>query len=76
MLFRIAPVPKKPPQKQRASIMFKNYRDKCEKRRCSCSHKQCKTLLKDRLVWFKIISLHIYKDLRLRILGIMTHATI
>ena len=29
------------------------------------SHKQCKTLLKYNMVRFKIISLYIYKDLRL-----------
>ena len=32
------------------TIVFRNYRDNCEKRRCSCCHKQCKTLLKDHVV--------------------------
>ena len=27
-------------------------------------------------IWWKIISLYIYKDLRLRILGLMSHVTI
>ena len=53
-------------QLEHAQEMFKNYWDKCEKRRCSCSHKQCKTVLKDHLVRFKLISLCIYKDLRLK----------
>ena len=44
-----------------------------EKRCCSGSHKQCKTLLKDHMVRLKIISLYIYKDLRLKILGLMSH---
>ena len=44
------------------TIVFRNYRDNCEKRCCSGSHKQCKTLLKDHVVRFKIISLHIYKN--------------
>ena len=42
-----------------STMLFKNYRDNCEKGSCSVSHKHCKTLL----VKFKIISLHIYKDL-------------
>ena len=50
----------------KTTIVFRNYRDNCNKRRCSSSHKQCKTLLKDHVVRFKIISLYIYKDLRLR----------
>ena len=41
------------------------------------SHKQCKTLFNDHTVRLKIISLYIYKDLRLiRILGLMSHVTI
>ena len=46
--------------------MCKNYRDKCEKRCCSGSHKQFKTLFKDHMVRLKIMSLYIYKDLRLK----------
>ena len=49
--------------------MCKNYRDICEKRCCSGSHKQLKTLFKDHMVRLKIISLYIYKDLRLKDLG-------
>ena len=45
------------------AIVFRNYLDNCEKRCCSCNHKQCKTLLKDHVVRLKIISLYIYKDL-------------
>ena len=42
------------------TILLKNYRDKREKR-CYCgTHKQCKTLFKDHMVRFKIISLYIY----------------
>ena len=48
-----------------STIVVRYYRDNCEKRRCSGSHKQCKSLLRDHLVRFKIISLYIYKDLRL-----------
>ena len=33
-------------------------------------------LFKDHTVKFKIISLYIYKDLRLRILGLMSHVTV
>ena len=40
------------------------------------SHKQCKTLFKDHMVRLKIISLYVYKDLSLRILGLMSHVTI
>ena len=36
--------------------------------------KQCKTLLKDNVVRFKMISLYVYKDLRH--LGLMSHVTI
>ena len=43
--------------------MGTNYRDNCEKRRCSCGHNHYETLLKDDLVSFNIISLYIYKDL-------------
>ena len=56
-------------------ILCKNYRDNCEKRCCSNSHKQFKTLSKDNIWRLKIISLYIYKDLRLRILGLMSHVT-
>ena len=48
-----------------STIVVRYYRDNCEKRRCSGSHKQCKSLLRDHVVRFKIISLYIYKDLRL-----------
>ena len=37
------------------TIIFRNYRDNCEKRCCSGSYKQCKTLLKDHVGRFKII---------------------
>ena len=47
-------------------ILLKNYRNKREKRCCCGSHKQHKTLFKDHMVRFKIISLYIYKDLRLK----------
>ena len=40
------------------------------------AHKQCKTLFKDHVVLFKIISFYIYKDLRLKILGLISHVTI
>ena len=46
------------------TMLVRNYRDKRAKRCCSGSHKQCKTLFKDHMVRFKIISLYIYKDLR------------
>ena len=42
-----------------ATILHRNYRDKCEKRCCSASHKQCKTLFRDHMVRLKIISLYI-----------------
>ena len=45
-----------------STILDINYGENCEKRRCSCSHKQCKTPLKDNLMRFKIISLYTYKD--------------
>ena len=48
------------------TIVVRNYRDNCEKQCCPGSHKQCKTLFKDHMVRLKIISLYIYKDLRLR----------
>ena len=47
-------------------MLVRNYRDKREKRCCSGSYKQCKTLLKEHMVRFKINSLYIYKDLRLK----------
>ena len=47
-------------------MLVRNYRHKREKRCCSGSHKQRKTLFKDHIVRFKIISLYIYKDLRLK----------
>ena len=49
-----------------SSIVFSEnkYRHNCEKRCRSDNHKQRKTLLKDHVVRFKIISLYIYKDLR------------
>ena len=67
MNYRIAKYPK---------MVFINYWHNHEKPCCSGSHKQCKTLLKDHMVMLKIISLYIYKDLRLRILGLMSHVTI
>ena len=42
-----------------STTVVRNYRDKCEKRCCSGSHKQCKTLFKDRMVRLKIISLRL-----------------
>ena len=44
-----------------------------EKRCCSWSHKQCKTVLKDHMVRFKIMSLYIYKDLRLKTLDLKSN---
>ena len=58
------------------TMVFRNYRDKLEKQCCSGSHKQFKTHFKDHMVLLKIISLYIYKDLRLKILGLMSHVTI
>ena len=52
------------------TILHRNYPDNCEKRCCSGSHKQFKTLFKDHMVRLKIISLYIYKDL-----GLMSHVT-
>ena len=46
-------------------MLVRDYRDKREKRYRSGSHKQCKILFKGHMVRFKIISLYIYKDLRL-----------
>ena len=43
-----------------------NYLDNCEKRRCICNLKQFKTLFRVHMVRLKIISLYIYKDLRLK----------
>ena len=48
------------------TMLCKNYRDNCEKRCCSGSQKQFKTLFKDHMVRLKILSLYIYKDLRLK----------
>ena len=47
-------------------MVFRNYWHNHEKRCCSGSHKQCKTLLKDHMVRLKIMSLYIYKDLRFK----------
>ena len=47
-------------------IIFRIDPDNCEKRCCSGSHKQCKTLLEDHVVRFEIISLYIYKELRVK----------
>ena len=47
-------------------MVFRNYWRNYEKRCFSGSHNQCKTLLKDHMVRLKIISLYIYKDLRLK----------
>ena len=49
-----------------ATIMCKNYWENCEKRPSVASHKQFKTLLRANMVKLKIISLYIFKDLRLR----------
>ena len=59
-----------------ATTVVINYWHNYEKRYCFGSHKQCKTLLKDHMARLKIISLYIYKDLRLRISGLMSHVTI
>ena len=59
-----------------ATTVVRNYRDKCEIRCCFGSHKQCKTRFKGHMARLKIISLYIYKDLRLRILRLMSHVTI
>ena len=48
------------------TIVDKIYWDNYEKRYCFGSHKQLKTLLRDHMVKLKIISLYIYKDLRLK----------
>ena len=48
------------------TILAKNYGQNCEKRRCPLHHKQFKTLFKDHMVKLKIISLYIYKELRLK----------
>ena len=49
-----------------STTVHRNYRDKCEKPCCSASYKQCKTLFNDHMVRLKIISLYIYKELRLK----------
>ena len=64
------------PSNLNPTIMCKNYWENCEKRPSVASHKQFKTLLRANMVKLKIISLYIYKDLRLRILGLMSHVTI
>ena len=56
----------KPCQQPVATMLVRNYGDKREKRCCSGCHKKCKTFVKDHMVRLKIISLYIYKDLRLR----------
>ena len=50
-------------------MVVRNYRDNRKKRCRSGSRKQCKTLFKDHMVRFKIVSLYIYKDLTLPRLG-------
>ena len=50
-----------------ATTVVINYWHNYEKRYCFGSHKQCKTLLKDHMARLKIISLYIYKDLRLNL---------
>ena len=50
----------------RSTTLHRNYRENCEKRCCSGSHKQFKTLFKDSIVRLMIISLYIYKELRLQ----------
>ena len=52
-----------------SKTVVRNYQDNCEKRCCSGSHKQCKIRFKDHMVRLKIMSLYIYKDLRLMTLG-------
>ena len=50
----------------RPTTVDRNYWHNYEKWYCSGIHKQCKTLFKDHMVGLKIISLYIYKDLRLK----------
>ena len=61
---------------QTPTTVVRNYWNNYEKLYCFGSHKQCKTLFNDHMVSLKIISLYIYKDLRLKILGLMSHVTI
>ena len=49
-----------------ATMVFINYLNNCEKRCCFRSHKHCKTLFKENMGRLKLISLYIYKDLRLK----------
>ena len=56
-----------------SSTIHRNYRDKWEKSCCSASHKQCKTLFNDHMVRLKIISLYIYKELRLKTEGLRSN---
>ena len=61
------------------TTVVRNYWHNYKKRYCFGSHKQFKTLFRDHMVKLKIISLYIHKDLkdlRLRILGLMSHVTI
>ena len=63
--------------KYEATMLIRNYRHNYEKRCCSSSHKECNTPFKDHMVRLKIMSLYIYKDLRLRMIwGLMSHVTI
>ena len=48
------------------TIVDRIYWDNYEKRYFFASHKQLKTLLREHMVKLKIISLYIYKDLRLK----------
>ena len=48
------------------TTVVRNYWHNYEKRYCFGSHKELKTLFRDRMVKLKIISLYIYKDLRLK----------
>ena len=50
----------------KTTIVDRIYWDNYEKRYFFASHKQLKTLLREHMVKLKIISLYIYKDLRLK----------
>ena len=49
-----------------ATTVVRNHRHNYEKWYCFGSHNQCKHLLKGHMVRLKIISLYIYKELRLK----------
>ena len=63
-------------EEEEPTTLHITYRNNCEERCCSSSHKQFKTLFNDYMVRLKIISLYIYKELSLKILGLMSHVSI